>query len=72
MFDALVPSCPAARYLRGDRRCRYIERPTEAATHGNVAGNPVAIAQTLHFMETFFSGGTAEILDPYKTLGVKP
>ena len=46
--------------------------PTEAATHGNVAGNPVAIAQTLHFMETFFSGGTAEILDPYKTLGVKP
>lgn len=46
--------------------------PTEPATHGNVAANPVAIAQTLHFMKSFFESGTAEIIDPYATLGVKP
>ncbi len=44
---------------------------TKTATHGNVAGNPVAIAQTLHFIETALAGA-GEIIDPYKTLGIKP
>lgn len=47
---------------------------TKVATHGNVAANPVAIAQSLHFIETGLAGGkggVAEVLDPYVVLGVK-
>lgn len=45
---------------------------TKMATHGNVAGNPVAIEQSFHFLSTYFADGKSEILDPYKTLGIKP
>jgi dienelactone hydrolase len=45
---------------------------TEAATHSNVADNPVAILQTLHFIDTHFTAGVAEIIDPYKELAIKP
>jgi dienelactone hydrolase len=45
---------------------------TEPATHNNVAANPIAITQTLHFVNTWIASGVAEIIDPYRTLGVKP
>lgn len=45
---------------------------TRKATHSNVAANPLTITQTLHFVETYFSTGVSEIVDPYRTLGVKP
>lgn len=45
---------------------------TEPATHGNVAANPVAIEQSFHFIDTWQSGGVAEVIDPYRTLGIKP
>jgi len=45
---------------------------TQMATHGNVAGNPVAIAQSFHFIQTYFMGGVSEIIDPYRTLMIKP
>lgn len=45
---------------------------TEMATHGNVAANPVAIEQSLHFIESFFTDGSSEIIDSYRTLDVKP
>jgi len=44
---------------------------TEKATHGNVAGNPVALEQSLHFIDTFYDKGVSEIIDPYVTLGIK-
>jgi dienelactone hydrolase len=47
--------------------------PTEPATHSHVAANPVAIEQSLHFIDSFFTGGgPSEIIDSYRTLGVKP
>lgn len=45
---------------------------TEPATHGNVARNPVTQVQTLHFIDTYYSGGVSEIVDPYRVLGIKP
>ncbi|MSP60816.1 MAG: hypothetical protein EXR72_10835 [Myxococcales bacterium] len=44
---------------------------TKRATHGNVAANPVAIEQTFHFVNSFLAKGVAEIIDPYRTLGLK-
>ena len=45
---------------------------TEPATHSHVAANPVAIEQSLHFVETHYAGAPAEIIDPYRKLGIKP
>jgi len=47
---------------------------TRKATHGNVAANAVAVAQSFHFVETALADkdGVAEIIDPYRTLGIKP
>ena len=45
---------------------------TQQATHSNIAGNPVAIAQSLHFIDTYYAAGVSEIIDPYRTLGIKP
>jgi pimeloyl-ACP methyl ester carboxylesterase len=45
---------------------------TQMATHSNVAGNPVAIAQSLHFIDSYYAAGVSEIIDPYRTLGIKP
>jgi pimeloyl-ACP methyl ester carboxylesterase len=45
---------------------------TEPATHGNVGRNPISQEQTLHFLESYFNNGVSEIIDPYRTLGVKP
>ncbi len=44
---------------------------TKQASHGNVAGNPVALEQSLHFIDTFYDKGVSEIIDPYVTLGIK-
>lgn len=44
---------------------------TEMATHGNVAASDVNLEQTLHFMNGFYEDGTAEIIDPYRVLGIK-
>ena len=44
----------------------------EPATHDNVGTSDVGVAQSMHFMDTFLSTGVAEILDPYRTLGIKP
>jgi hypothetical protein len=43
---------------------------TERASHTNLSRNPVALEQTVHFLRTFEDTGTAEILDPYETLGI--
>lgn len=43
----------------------------EPATHDNVADSDVGMEQTLHFLETWRSAGTAELIDPYRTLGIK-
>lgn len=43
----------------------------EAATHGNIARSEVGSTQALHFLDSFVSTGTAEILDPYVELGIK-
>lgn len=42
----------------------------EMATHGNVGDSDVGVEAWLHFLETHFEGGPAEIEDPYETLGV--
>ena len=44
---------------------------TQKATHGNVAANPVAIEQTLHFVESHLAGKKTKIINPYRTLGLK-
>lgn len=44
---------------------------TEMATHGNVASSEANLLQTLHFMDTFYDAGAAEIVDPYSELGIK-
>ena len=44
---------------------------TEMATHGNVAASEPNLLQTLHFMDTFYEGGPAEIIDPYRELAIK-
>jgi dienelactone hydrolase len=44
---------------------------TRKATHGNVAANPVAVEQTLRFIESSLLEGVGEIIDPYRTLGIK-
>lgn len=43
----------------------------EAATHRNVADNPITVHQSQHFLNTFLGSGVSEIVDPYRELGVK-
>ncbi len=45
---------------------------TSPATHSSIAADPVAIDQTLHFIDTYYASGVSEILDPYRDLGIKP
>jgi pimeloyl-ACP methyl ester carboxylesterase len=45
---------------------------TEPATHSNIGRNAVSQEQSIHFIQTFYADGVAEILDPYVTLGIKP
>ena len=45
---------------------------TEKASHNNIGDSSVAIEQSLHFVDSYFADGVSEILDPYRTLGVKP
>lgn len=44
---------------------------TQRADHSGLSRNPVALEQTVHFFRTFEETGTAEILDPYETLGIE-
>jgi hypothetical protein len=44
---------------------------TEAASHMNISRNPVALAQAIHFLTTFETQGSSELIDPYKVLGIK-
>lgn len=44
----------------------------ETATHDNVADSEVALDQSLHFLQTYNDTGTAELVDPYRRLGIKP
>jgi len=44
----------------------------ETATHDNVADSDVGLDQSMHFLRTYTDTGTAEIVDPYRRLGIKP
>ena len=44
---------------------------TQPATHSNVARNALSVEQSLHFIDTFLQDGVSEIIDPYRTNGVK-
>ncbi|MFH2005302.1 MAG: hypothetical protein ABI333_01830 [bacterium] len=43
----------------------------ETATHDNVATSTVGIEQSLHFLTSYQDTGIAEIIDSYRTLGIK-
>jgi hypothetical protein len=43
----------------------------EPATHDNVADSAVGLEQSLHFLESWRATGIAELIDPYRELGIK-
>lgn len=44
----------------------------EPATHDNIADSEVGLDQSMHFLQTYYDTGTAELVDPYRRLGIKP
>ncbi len=44
----------------------------QTATHDNVADSEVGLDQSMHFLQTYNNTGTAELVDPYRRLGLKP
>lgn len=44
----------------------------EKAAHGNMPKSQEALAQDLHFVQTWLATGKAELIDPYAVLGTPP
>jgi hypothetical protein len=78
--DAVVPNMSSLAYVQGlglplvgDSLIVWVGGgpDVEAATHQNVADNPITVHQSQHFLNTFLLAGASEIVDPYRELGVK-
>jgi hypothetical protein len=46
------------------------EGGTVPATHSNVGDSEVGVEAWFHFLDTHFTAGTPEIVDPYDVLGI--